>query len=124
MPPWHGSVPNCRGSSGRPVRRLADDEPPRTDVRTLTVNTSTASTTGNLSAEDPSLDARARDLIRIGEDGIARENPAAMAAFFAPGFRFHGPDGGTLGREDLWAYFASCRRAFDDFRVTRQTIVS
>lgn len=82
------------------------------------------STAENLSADDTSLDARARALIRIGEDGIARENQAAVEAFFAPDYRFHGPDGGTIGREELWAYFAACRRAFDDFQVTRQAIFS
>lgn len=82
------------------------------------------STDENLSADDPSLDARSRELIRIGEDGIARENQAALEAFFAPDFRFHGPDGGTLSREELWDYFASCRRAFDNFQVTRQAIFS
>jgi predicted ester cyclase len=78
----------------------------------------------NLSADDPALDRRSRELIRIGEIGIAREDHAAVEAFFAPDFRFHGPDGGTLGREDLWAYFGACRRAFDDFQVTRQAIFS
>lgn len=76
-----------------------------------------------LSADDTSLPRRARDLIRIGNDGIARENVPAMTAFFHPHFRFHGP-GGELDRDQLWAYFAACRAAFDDFTVTRQAIVS
>ena len=78
----------------------------------------------NLRADDTSLPPRARALIRIGEDGIARENRAAMAAFFHPQFRFHGPVGAELDRDQLWAYFASCRAAFDDFTVTRQALVS
>ena len=78
----------------------------------------------DLSVDDPSLDRRSRELIRIGEIGIAREDRSAMEAFFAPDFRFHGPDGATSSREDLWSYFAACRRAFDDFRVTRQAIFS
>lgn len=78
----------------------------------------------NLSADDPGLDARARALVRIGEVGIAKEDQAAMEAFFAPDFRFHGPDGGTISRDALWDYFAACRAAFDDFRVTRQAIFS
>lgn len=77
-----------------------------------------------LSADDASLPWRARDLIRIGADGIARENAAAMAAFFHPQFRFHGPGGAELDREQLWAYFAACRAAFDRFTVTRQALVS
>lgn len=78
----------------------------------------------NLSADDPTLDERARALIRMGEVGIAREDQAAVEAFFSPAFRFHGPDGAPIGREELWAYFAACRRAFDDFQVTRQAIFS
>jgi hypothetical protein len=93
-----------------------------TDIRTATMTSDTHEK--NLSADDTTLDDRTRALIRIGEIGIATEDQAAMEAFFAPDFRFHGPDGGTLGREDLWAYFAACRRAFDDFRVTRQAVFS
>ncbi|WP_407529364.1 ester cyclase [Methylobacterium oryzisoli] len=79
---------------------------------------------GNLRADDASLSQRARDLIRIGMDGIARENTAAMMAFFHPSFRFHGPGGAELDRDRLFAYFAACRAAFDDFSVTRQALVS
>lgn len=78
----------------------------------------------NLRADDPELSPRARELVRIGEIGIARENPEAMARFFHPDFRFHGPAGNTLTREQLWDYFAACRAAFDDFAVTRQQIFS
>ena len=46
-----------------------------------------------LSADDESLPRRARDLIRIGNIGIAREDQAALDAFFHPKFRFHGPGG-------------------------------
>lgn len=79
---------------------------------------------GNLRADDAGLPPRARDLIRIGADGIARENAAALTAFFHPEFRFHGPGGTELNRDQLFAYFAACREAFDDFSVTRQTLVS
>jgi len=77
----------------------------------------------DLSAEDLSLSRRVRELIRIGNVGIAREDNAALAAFFHPRFRFHGPSG-ELTREQLWDYFAACRAAFDDFTVTRQAVVS
>lgn len=76
-----------------------------------------------LRPDDPTLSERARALIRIGENGIARENAAALDAYFHPDFRFHGP-GAELDREQLWSYFAACREAFDDFSVTRQTILS
>ena len=78
----------------------------------------------NLRADDPTLTPRARGLIRIGETAIAREDPQALAAFFHPEFRFHGPDGMVLTKEVLWEYFAACRAAFDDFAVTRQQIFS
>ena len=78
----------------------------------------------NLSADDPKLSQRARALIRIGENGIATENPKALEAFFHPDFRFHGTDGGTINREQLWNAFAGYRAAFDDFNVTRQQIFS
>jgi predicted ester cyclase len=78
----------------------------------------------NLSSDDPTLSPRIRELIRIGEIGIARENQAAMAKFFNPDFWFHGPDGNVLTRVQLWDYFAACRAAFDDFAVTRQQIFS
>lgn len=76
-----------------------------------------------LSADDLSLPRRVRELIRIGNDGIAKKNDAALAAFFHPQFRFHGPSG-ELTREQLWDYFAACRAAFDDFTVTRQAVIS
>lgn len=76
-----------------------------------------------LRSDDPTLSERARALIGIGEDGIARENAAALDAYFHPDFRFHGP-GAELNREQLWSYFAACREAFEDFSVTRQTILS
>lgn len=78
----------------------------------------------NLSADDPTLTQRARELIRIGESGIATENPEALERFFHPDFRFHGPDGGSNTREELWSIFAAFRAAFDDFQCTRQQIFS
>jgi len=78
----------------------------------------------DLSADDPSLPRRARELIRIGNIGIVKGDQAAMAAFFHPQFRFHGPGSAELNREQLWGYFASCRAAFDDFSVTRQALMS
>jgi predicted ester cyclase len=78
----------------------------------------------DLSADDPSLSERARALIRIGNVGIAKEDHAAVSAFFHPDFQFHGPGGAELDREQLWAFFATYRAALDDFTVTRQALVS
>jgi predicted ester cyclase len=65
---------------------------------------------------------RARALIRIGEEAIARENPAMLRAYFAEDFVFHGP-GGDLTFTQLSDYFTSLRAAFTDFRLTREQIV-
>ncbi len=42
----------------------------------------------------------ARDLIRIGDEAIAREDDAALRAYFAEGYVLHGP-GGDLGFDEL-----------------------
>jgi predicted ester cyclase len=99
-----------RNASGRQRKSLENFPLGRTDENAL-------------SADDPSLPRRVRELIRIGNVGIAKEDNAALAAFFHPQFRFHGPSG-ELNREQLWEYFAACRAAFDDFTVTRQAVVS
>ena len=65
----------------------------------------------------------ARDLIRIGDDAIAREADAALRAYFAAGYVFHGP-GGDLGFHELSAYFASLRAAFSDLRIVREQIIA
>lgn len=65
----------------------------------------------------------ARDLIRIGDEAIAREDDAALPAYFAEGYVFHGP-GGDLGFDELSAYFASLRAAFSDLRLVREQIIA
>jgi predicted ester cyclase len=64
----------------------------------------------------------ARDLIRIGDEAIAREDGAALRAYFAEDYVFHGP-GGDLGFDELSAYFASLRAAFSDLRLVREQII-
>ncbi|HEX4186645.1 MAG TPA: ester cyclase [Solirubrobacteraceae bacterium] len=64
----------------------------------------------------------ARDLIRVGEEAIAREDDAALRAYFAEDYVFHGP-GGDLGFDELRAYFASLRAAFGDLRLVREQII-
>lgn len=65
----------------------------------------------------------ARDLIRIGDEAIAREDDAALRAYFAEGYVFHGPSG-DLGFDELSAYFASLRAAFSDLRLVREQIIA
>ncbi len=64
----------------------------------------------------------ARDLIRIGDEAIAREDAAALRAYFAEDYVFHGP-GSELGFDELSAYFASLRAALSDLRLVREQII-
>jgi predicted ester cyclase len=65
----------------------------------------------------------ARDLIRIGDEAIAREDDAALRAYFAQDYVFHGP-GGELDFDQLSGYFASLRAAFSDLRLVREQIIA
>jgi predicted ester cyclase len=64
----------------------------------------------------------ARDLIRIGDDAIAREDDAKLRDYFAADYVFHGP-GGDLSFDELSAYFASLRGAFNNLRLVREQII-
>ena len=65
----------------------------------------------------------ARDLIRIGDEAIAREDDAALRAYFSEDYVFHGP-GRDLSFDQLSAYFASLRAAFSDLRLVREQIIA
>jgi len=64
----------------------------------------------------------ARDLIRIGNEAIAREDAPALRAYFREDYVFHGP-GADLGFDELSAYFASLRAAFGGLRLVREQII-
>ena len=64
----------------------------------------------------------AHDLIRIGDEAIAREDDAKLRDYYAAGYIFHGP-GGDMSFEELRAYFASLRRAFSKLRIVREQII-
>jgi predicted ester cyclase len=68
-------------------------------------------------------DELVRGLVRIGELELTGERQAEVDAYFAPGFRFHGPDGRELDYEGLQAYFAALRAAFDDLTIARGIVV-
>ena len=110
-------VSRATGAEPRPLIRQGNTFEGK--VRTM----SNSGAEPSLRADDPNLSSRARELIRIGEIGIARENREALAKFFHPDFRFHGPDGEAT-REQVWGVFAAYRAAFDNFSVTRQQIFS
>ena len=64
----------------------------------------------------------ARDLIRIGNEAIAREDARALRSYFREDYVFHGP-GADLGFDELSAYFASFRAAFGGLRLVREQII-
>ena len=64
-----------------------------------------------------------RGLIRVGEKELTGEDEAEVDAYFAPDFRFHGPDGAELDHNGLKRFFASMRAAFDDLTISRGVIV-
>lgn len=65
----------------------------------------------------------ARELIRIGDIAIARKDEAALRAYYAEDYVFHGP-GGDLSFKELSAYFASLRAAFSDLRIVREQVIA
>ena len=65
----------------------------------------------------------ARDLIRIGDEAIAREDDTKLRGYFAEDYVFHGP-GAHLRFEELSAYFASLRAAFANLRLVREQIIT
>ena len=65
----------------------------------------------------------ARDLIRIGDQAIARTDDAALRAYFTEDYIFHGP-GADLSFDQLSAYFASLRAAFAGLRLVREQIIA
>jgi predicted ester cyclase len=68
-------------------------------------------------------DELVQGLIRIGELEVSGEAEAEVDAYFAPGFRWHGPDGAELDYEGLKGYFAALRAAFDDLTIERGIVV-
>jgi predicted ester cyclase len=65
----------------------------------------------------------ARDLIRIGDEAIARADDAALRAYFAEDYVFHSP-GRDLSFDQLSGYFASLRAAFAELRIVREQIIA
>lgn len=64
----------------------------------------------------------ARDLIRIGDEAIARDDGAKIRAYFADDYLIHGP-GGDWGFDHLRPCFVSLRAAFGDLRIVREQII-
>jgi predicted ester cyclase len=64
----------------------------------------------------------ARELMRIGDEAIARENDAMLQEYFAADYVLHLPTG-ELDFDALRSYFASLRAAFKDLRIVREQII-
>jgi predicted ester cyclase len=71
----------------------------------------------------PSRDERVQRLIEVGEQELTGEDEAGVDAYFAPDFRFHGPDGAESDYAGLKGFFASLRAAFDDLSISRGIMV-
>jgi predicted ester cyclase len=71
----------------------------------------------------PSRDERVQRLIEVGEQELTGEDESGVDAYFAPGFRFHGPDGAESDYAGLKGFFASLRAAFDDLTISRGIMV-
>jgi len=62
-------------------------------------------------------------LVRIGEKEMTGEDEAEVDAYFAPDFRFRGPDGRELDYLGLKEYFTALRAAFDELTITRGIVI-
>jgi len=70
-----------------------------------------------------SRDELVSGLVRVGEKEMTGEDQAEVDAYFAPGFKFHRPDGGEWDYEGLKGYFAALRAAFDDLNIERGIVI-
>jgi hypothetical protein len=70
-----------------------------------------------------SRDELVSGLVRVGELEITGDDQAAVDAYFAPDFRFHGPDRRELDYQGLQSYFSSLRAAFDDRIIQRGIVI-
>jgi hypothetical protein len=71
-----------------------------------------------------SRDELVRGLVRIGELEIRGEGQTEVDAYFAPDFKFHGPDGGERDYAGLQTYLKAPRAAFDDLTIKRGIVVA
>jgi predicted ester cyclase len=55
---------------------------------------------------------------------VSGADPVEQATYFAPGFRWHGPDGAETDAEGLAKLFADFRDAFDDRSIRRGIMVA
>jgi len=76
-----------------------------------------------ISADDSRYSDRERGLIRIGQTAIAKEDEAALDAYFADDFVLHGPDG-DADFQFVKDFQASLRNALTGFACERSAVIS
>lgn len=62
-------------------------------------------------------------LVRVGEKLMPGEDEAEVDTYFAPDYRFHGPDGSEWDYQALKEYFTALRAAFEDLTITWDNMV-
>jgi predicted ester cyclase len=75
-----------------------------------------------ISPDDQQFSERARGLVRIGREAIARPDDAALDRYFSDDYVLHGP-GGEADVAGVKAFFAMMRAAFRDFACERITLL-
>ncbi len=75
-----------------------------------------------ISPDDQRYSERARGLIRIGREAIAKPDDAALDRYFSHDYVLHGP-GGDADVASAKAFFAMMRSALGDFACERVTLV-
>lgn len=76
-----------------------------------------------LSPDDPNLTERERKLIRVGREAIAGGDEEQLDAYYAKGYKFHGPNGDS-GYPELKVFFSTWRKAFAPFSCERRFVMS
>jgi predicted ester cyclase len=74
-------------------------------------------------APGKSRDELVHGLVRIGELLMKGGGEADVEAYYAPGYKFHGPGGGEWDYEGLMTYFRALRAAFDGLSIKRGLVV-
>ena len=62
-------------------------------------------------------------LVRTGELLVKGGGEVEVDAYYAPGYKFHGPGGGGWDYEGLMTYLRALRAAFDDLSIERGLVV-
>jgi len=75
-----------------------------------------------ISPDDAGYSERARRLVFIGREAIAKSDDTALDLYFSHDYVLHGP-GGDTDVAGVKAFFAMLRSAFRDFTCERVTLV-